>query len=370
MKGIPLYKTIYNHFYDEIANGELEKGAQLPTESAISAQFLVSRITAKKAMNMLAEEGLIYRIPGKGSFVKNKSELKICSKAMKQNRGNLIGVILCDIGVSFGMEVLRGIESAAADMGYNVIFKRSLESVEEEIKIINELKDIGVSGIIIQAVHGEMYNSEILKHYLNGMPFVFVDRNMGKTDIPFIITDNVSVTKRTIIELIDAGYKDIHFLSANPNGTSALEQRYEGFKNGFYERNLSCKENQLLDLESPLYTNVDGTIREKDKERIRKYIINNSELDCVFAVELKIALLVKEVLESMGRRIPEDISILCFDECDHTDMRKFTYLKQQQYQMGTRAIQILDDIIKGHVSESLQVYLDASLVIGETTNLL
>lgn len=69
MKQLPLYEQIYNDIIEGIENGTYKKGDRLPSEKELSEKYCVSRITSKKALELLAEEGRIIRMAGKGSFV-------------------------------------------------------------------------------------------------------------------------------------------------------------------------------------------------------------------------------------------------------------------------------------------------------------
>jgi len=64
-----LYVRIKEHLRGSILSGRLKSHAQLPSESALTRQFSVSRITVRQALNDLQKEGLIFKIHGKGSFV-------------------------------------------------------------------------------------------------------------------------------------------------------------------------------------------------------------------------------------------------------------------------------------------------------------
>ena len=66
---VPLYHQLYTVLRDAILNGTIPYDAQMPTEQQLAATFDVSRITAKRAMDELAGEGLIARFRGKGSHV-------------------------------------------------------------------------------------------------------------------------------------------------------------------------------------------------------------------------------------------------------------------------------------------------------------
>ena len=79
----------------------------------------MSRITAKAAIEMLVERGLVQRIPGKGSFVTKTPVVH----SRTQSPSKLIGVILCDIDHSFGFDILKGIEEEASRRNIHIIFK-------------------------------------------------------------------------------------------------------------------------------------------------------------------------------------------------------------------------------------------------------
>ena len=69
MKKEPLYLKIYNDLLQGMQQGTYPAGSRLPSEKELSQQYEVSRITSKKALEMLSDRNLIARMPGKGSYV-------------------------------------------------------------------------------------------------------------------------------------------------------------------------------------------------------------------------------------------------------------------------------------------------------------
>lgn len=69
---VPLYQQLYDYFKRQILTGNLKEGEQIPPETGICDAFKVSRSTVRKAMDMLAEEGLVKRHRGRGSLVMNE----------------------------------------------------------------------------------------------------------------------------------------------------------------------------------------------------------------------------------------------------------------------------------------------------------
>ena len=96
MKQLPLYEQIYNDIIEGIENGTYKKGDRLPSEKELSEKYCVSRITSKKALELLAEEGRIIRMAGKGSFVSGAelTEEVQAAEEEEKNPNRLIGVIM------------------------------------------------------------------------------------------------------------------------------------------------------------------------------------------------------------------------------------------------------------------------------------
>ena len=73
--GIPLYLTIARVYRERIVQGELAPGDKLPSETQLMEEFEVSRVVARRAVDVLRTEGLVISHPGKGSFVKKVQKI-------------------------------------------------------------------------------------------------------------------------------------------------------------------------------------------------------------------------------------------------------------------------------------------------------
>lgn len=361
MKNLPLYQRIFEHYYEKIMNGQLKEGYKLHTDKEIMEIFYVSRITANAAVQMLVERGLVERFPGKGTFVTKNPKHKIIETETK-----VIGVILCDLDASFGLDLFKGIEKEAEERNIHLLFRRSFENVDLENKAINSMVDLGVSGIIIQMTHGETYSEEILKLHLNGLPFVLIDRHMDKTRVPFVTTDNKGSTARMTSFLMENDYKNIAFISASTDQTSTLNFRYEGFKSVYK----SSKNYALLNLKTPEIRERNKELIQADRDLIKEHLLKFPEIDCVFAAEFFVAMLVKDVVEEMGKNIPNDIGIVCFDS-DNSEAETpfFTHIRQNQTEMGRLAVKKIESIFTEDNKYSYSSLLMGEIVIGSSVKL-
>ena len=82
--GIPIYEQIKNQIKAQIVAGELRADEALPGMRTLASDLKVSVITTKRAYNDLEQEGYIYSMPGKGSFVKKLNEEVVRENALAE----------------------------------------------------------------------------------------------------------------------------------------------------------------------------------------------------------------------------------------------------------------------------------------------
>lgn len=194
-----LYEQLYNHILQEINKGQMKAGDRVSSEKELAERFGVSRITSKKALEKLAEAGVIKRIQGKGSFVadgvregldhKRQSEERP-SLAFDEKERPLIGFIISNFSDEFGLQLLRSIEKQSAELNYDLIIKRSRGNRDEEKRAIQLLVSLGIKGLIVTPIHGEHYNVELLRLVLDKFPVVLVDRYLKGIPVCSVYTDN------------------------------------------------------------------------------------------------------------------------------------------------------------------------------------
>lgn len=366
----PLYLKIYNSLIDRIKQGEFQDGDRISTEMELAHEFEVSRITSRKAMDMLAENGYLKRTPGKGSFVTTVNILNNDQDNVENNkiRNTLIGFIIPDFSASYGIDLLSGAEKEACENECNFMFYRTYGRQDLEEKAIDSLLDKGAGGIILMPVHGEHYNPKIFKMVLDEFPFVLIDRNLKGIPAPFIGTDNISAAKKMTDYLLDLGHKTISFISPPAIDTSTIEDRIEGFVRSHAERGVAV--NQSLwqsDLTCTVPDkNTDENIKA-DIEKIKNLITNNPDITCFFAVEYNLALVVLEAIKSLNKKVPDDFSIVCFDgPFNYIGDYAFTHIRQKETEMGVKAVKMLLTQMKSKNGND-KVYIEAEIIIGSST---
>ncbi|MGB8453646.1 MAG: substrate-binding domain-containing protein [Anaerocolumna sp.] len=354
MKRDTLYEKIYNDILEGISTNKYPVGSLLPSESELSKAYNVSRITSKKALEMLAVRNIIIRKPGKGSYVleNHLKELTEPTETVailnKNHKERLIGVIMDSFGDSYGYKILLGMEQECKKHGISMVLKCSYGSKEEETKSIDKLLDIGVDGIIIMCVHDDNYNSKVLKLSLDNYPTVLIDRMLKGIPIPYVGTDNYKAAKELTEGLFKVGHQNISYVAPMSVDTSTVEDRHKGFVDCHMEHGLVTNESLwITDLKSTLPSYHTDELAIDDNNKIKDFVLNHPEITAFFAIEYEIAVIIYQSLCQLG--LEKEKSIACFDSPKNIadEIMHLTYVEQDEVSIGKNSIRVLEETMDG-----------------------
>ncbi len=371
----PLYEKIYEYIIDQVNKGFLNHGDRVPSEKELSEKFNVSRITSKKALDLLAQNSIIERIRGKGSFVsKQSNERDNESISISYTNGSdkrvTFALVIPGFSDSFGATLVKAIEQACTKRNANLIIRQTHGKIEEEEKAIKQLVNDSVDGLIIFPVHGENYNVELLKLSLKNFPLVLVDRYLKGIPASSVCTDNRLASEQLTNYLFTLGHQNIGFISSSPVGTSAIEERVQGFQVAYSKQGIQLKpEFMLLNLLNSLEQTLENeSLFETNYEIIKHFVQTNPTLTAFVACEYDWAIMLTKVLQDLGNQVPEDYSLVCFDSPNHPyKSPDYTHIKQNEIEIGNEAV----DILYKHISEGKKdpshTVIDFSFLEGNST---
>ncbi|MCJ7842949.1 GntR family transcriptional regulator [Lederbergia sp. NSJ-179] len=363
----PLYEQIYESLKKDIVSTKYKVGDQVPSEKELSTYYDVSTITAKKALEKLANEGLVFRKRGKGTFVSERTtEMEPVKKDMAGKKP-LFGLVLTSFDESFGNDLIASLEEASLNKCF-IILRRSLSIPSREDEVIKELLEYGIDGLIIIPAKAEHYSLEILKMVVNQFPLVLIDRSFKKLAATTVSTDNEQAAKMGVNHLFDLGHENIGVLIPKDNDITAIYDRINGIVEAFAEKKVIINRDLWCsDIKSPHPTHEDV---EKDIETIKNHIKEHPEITALFALEYNIAMSAKRAVEQLNLRVPEDISILCFDSPPRNKLEwNFTHIEQDEELIGQLALSKLMEMQNGDfIVDDIRV--PATLVKGGSTKIL
>ncbi|MFB0844233.1 GntR family transcriptional regulator [Paenibacillus oleatilyticus] len=349
----PLYVQIQEHFKQLISSGKLADGDRIPSEKELIARFNVSRITVANALAQLAKDGWIYRIPGRGSFVGSGESASISPQAggiqaEKDVQGaaagvrKMIGLLIPSMADYFALRLVQGIVNELNDTGYYLATVLTHNSKEREREAIVELTRMGAAGLIIFPVDAETYNEEILALKINKFPFVLIDRYLPGVETNFVCSDSALGAKLAVSHLWELGHRRIAICSDSPLPTVSVDERIAGYMEALKEQGAMIDPSLILtdfriddvrlDEQHPLY-------RHLQSRSATAYIALNAKLG------IHIAILARR----LGLRVPDDLSILTFDDPSPglEEPGRYTHVAQSEGEIGSKAAEILIRLL-GH----------------------
>jgi GntR family transcriptional regulator, arabinose operon transcriptional repressor len=359
-KRTPIYQQIRAYLLQGIREGKWKPGDRLPSEMDLAREFGGSRITVKQALSILIEEGIVYRIQGRGTYVtENVSthSLQHVPKLPSVPKTGLstaspptIAFIIQRTLDSMCSELLLGIEETVSEAGYHLVFMNANDSKERELELLSAASDGGASGIILFPVHGVSYNEEVLRLTMNHYPIVVIDRYLRGVDTNCVCSDNREGAYQATRYLIQRGHRHIGCISSPVLGTTSLEDRLRGY------------EEALAEYQIP----VDHTERllEASPASIARFLAERRSLTAVLSFDSVHGYHVMKEAAQLGIRIPHDLSVINFDDYQHPDLFKTppTVVVQPFRRMGGEAARLLLELIKNPSMERRRIMLPVNLV--------
>jgi DNA-binding LacI/PurR family transcriptional regulator len=348
---IALYAQLVNHFRARILSKEYPPGSRLSSELELAEHYNISRGTIRQAMNILVNEGLIERVAGKGTFVKD-----IDAASTK-----LIGVLLPSMRDALAVDILVGVEQAAKRRDYHVMFAHTEERLEQEAADIQRMREEHVAGFILFPLTNLPYDEAVAGLVANNVPVVLVDRYFPNLPTDVVAVDNTDGGYLATRHLIEHGHRRVGFVAASSMETTSMRDRFEGYKQALAQQGLAYEDALLFNY--PLEANSDG---------LRAYLSAPNRPSALFISNDFTAMRVLRVADELGLRVPEDLAIVGFDNVKEAAELSvpLTTIAQSGVQIGKRACELLlariENPNKPHRREFLPVELIVRRSCGAT----
>ncbi|WP_027077101.1 LacI family DNA-binding transcriptional regulator [Maribacter antarcticus] len=283
--------------------------------------------------------------------------------SLKNKRTKNIGVIIPDIVHHFFTTVFRGIEQYANQHGYNVIVCVSDESFDREVINMEMLANGSIDGFIM-ALAGETQLKKDFNHLKEvteqGIPLVLFDRVTDEIRCDKVVLNDAEIAYEATDSLIAEGRKRIALLTTD-NFFSVSSSRELGYRKALEEHHISIDEQLILRL--PYNEDVNG---------IESFLVANN-IDAILSVNEIFAIHCMGLVQKMGLKIPEDISVIGFTDgiLSKYSEPKLTTVAQHGDKMGEVAAKLLIEKIENDFDEEEEVFstevISATIIRREST---
>lgn len=274
------------------------------------------------------------------------------ARALFKNSSGLVGLIVPNIDNPFFSELARIIEEEAFNRGYHIVLCSSGNNTDKEQSNIRMLSQMKADGIIL-ITNGE-HTEQMLQEV--DMPVVVVDRHMTDGgEIAFIESDHYRGGLLATQHLYDCGCKNIVCLRG-PQEFASGRLRFKGYKD-------VCKKYKLTEMYIDTEYSYESGLKSAEL-LLEKY----PDVDGIVAANDIVAISTYKVLKSNGKRIPEDIQLVGFDDIRFSSLMtpELSTIRQPVSKMGKLAVDIICNYAEDKPYEK-EYILDVELIQRETT---
>jgi len=284
------------------------------------------------------------------------------ARSLKTNRSHALGVIVSNIDDPFFSEILQGIEEIAQGSGYSMLMAASQRDPEREQAIVQDMRERRVDGLIICSASFSTEQRRKLLEY--GIPIVMVNNQAAEEYRYSIYHDDVDGGRQVARHLIELGHQHIAYLGNSISGRTTLDRL-----TGFHQEMDAAR----LAIPAEYIHEVPGG-RPEDSHAALDYFFNLPQPPtALFCFNDMLAIGVLNGLQTSGIRVPEDISVVGFDNIVFSAYTNppLTTLDQPKRYIGAEAARLilglLDSLVDDEIPEQQIQKLKGKLLIRQST---
>ena len=253
------------------------------------------------------------------------------ARSLRTRRTSTIGVIVPDISNPFFASITQAITTTAHRCGYSTLLCDSQDSVAMEAQSVKLIESRSADGLILCPTG--LQSAHVSKYLERNSAIVLIDRKLKGLNASFVGSDNFSGAKDATEFLIRKGHRRILCLQGI-TGTTPSDERLRGYRAAFDESGLPVNESLI---------NGDSFGEQSGYLETKLQLSMNTQFTAIFAMSNMIAVGALRALKEAGKRIPEDVSIIAFDDSPFAPYLStpMTSVAQQNTEIATIAVRLL-----------------------------
>jgi DNA-binding LacI/PurR family transcriptional regulator len=355
---IPIPQQLKRILIEKIRGGDYIPGERIPAERTLSETYHISRISTREALTELIAEGYLYRMPGKGTFVERADQV-----ARKLERGAYsVAFVIRKAWYAFAQagytRILEGVERALRSRNYRLIFliMEDEEPVGPDPGRVPKAAEY--DGLILVGPSSELQVSAL---QAARVPFILLDPPVPVAGVNCASMDYYEASQQAVRYLARLGHRDIGYI-----GTERSE-KYRGHLDALRALGLP------VDPRFVQFLGVGGAGMpgyQHGREAIDEMLKRGALPTAMHVSNDLVALGVIDVLRKEGRRVPEDLSIVGYDDIDIHGQADppLTTLRTDLEEFGEIGVQRLFALMEKPTDRSQNISVRLDLVIRSSTS--
>ncbi|MDN5343275.1 MAG: LacI family transcriptional regulator [Oceanotoga sp.] len=325
----------------------------------------IKDIANKAGVSKATVSYVINNKPGVSEKIRNKI-LKIMkemnyipnaiARGLAGKKTHYIGLIIPDISDMFYADIIKGVENKTNSNNYLLNLVTTHAEKAKEKQVIDLFTGGIVDGVIIMAYHINEEYIKILKE--RNVPFVFIDYPFTTNSVYTVTVDNFDGGYKATEYLIKAGCKKIAFLKGSSVAWDS-ENRFKGYLKALNDYSIKIDDSIIKD----------ANFRREEGYTKTLEILSNKDIDGVFAANDQMALGAMKAIKEKNLNIPEDISVIGFDNIESSKFSEPTLstVEQPLCKMGEKSVELLLELIDEKKPKSKKISLKTELIKRKST---
>jgi LacI family transcriptional regulator len=325
----------------------------------IAKKANVSSMTVSRVINGSGPVALKTAEKIKKIIEKYNYHPNLLARSLSSRKTHNIGVIIPKAEKLFLdnyiAQVLSGISDIAQMHNYRILLIPVKKTASDKDCYVNLIKSKLFDGLLLRTALDDQALPALAE---SGFPFVALSFKTKDKGISYVDSENIKGAELAMDYLIKKGHRKIAFVKGLMNETNAID-RFIGYKKQLKKHNISFREEYVVSGEFSkdiAYKNSEALFNLKDRPT------------AVFCSDDYMALGVIERIKSVGLSVPEDISVIGFDDIEIAEFTKpsLTTIKQPMYEIGRAAFEVLSAIMAKKQSSPARIMLETELIKRES----
>ncbi len=274
------------------------------------------------------------------------------ARSLVQQRSHVLGVMLSNLQNPFFADVVAGIEAQVLESGYRALFNSGTRVPEREAIALEMLLELRADGLILA---GTLLDIKSINEAAKVVPIVLISRATRSRDVDSVAGDDRAGARIAVDHLVSLGHKRIAHIDGG-RGAGA-QRRRRGFEAAMKTHGLEPT------VVAGAYTEEGGA------QGVNELRETGRHPTAIFACNDLAALGSLQALSDAGHSVPEDVSLIGYDNAWLAGLRhiSLTTIDQPRHELGTTAVKLLIERIEEGRAHARHIVLSPSLVTRSTT---
>lgn len=326
----------------------------LPTIKEIAKRLNVSVSTVSRALNDHPRIGLRTKMRVQQLAKELNYEPNAQAIFFKQKKTFVIGVIIPSIREEFFSQAISGIETAAIEHHYTILFGQSYDDPEREKMVVDAMKKQRVDGLLISLSKRTKKFDHLIALEKMSIPVVYFDRVPPFERVNKVFCNLYNGTIEMMHWLVNHAYRRIALING-PDELAASKERLKGYVDGLSKKRLKADMNLVVQTDFS---------KEKTVEAMEHLLSLKNRPDVIISFNDYVHMDAVQYAYQKGVKINKDIAFVSYANLPITEYTAFPpllSLEQYPYGQGEKAMQVMMQLLASQDENAVEVFYTEEL---------